>query len=147
MHPTNLHNLISELRTVLRDDEHHIIQTKHGVGFSFAGQAFIDDARTPAPQIVVGEEMHELRQGENIIGRDHTATVRIQAASVSRLHARIVVAGRTATLEDLGSKNGTFLRGQRLRAAAPLSDGDELVFGSVAARFLLAESLSTESLH
>jgi DNA-binding winged helix-turn-helix (wHTH) protein len=143
--PTNLHNLIGELRTVLHDDEHRIIQTKHGVGFAFAGQAFVDDVQAPAAQIVVGGEMFELHDGENFIGRDHKATVRIQAASVSRLHARIVVAGGAATLEDLGSKNGTFLRGQRLRSAAALSDGDDLVFGSVAARFLLTSSLPTET--
>jgi pSer/pThr/pTyr-binding forkhead associated (FHA) protein len=52
-----------------------------------------------------------LHDGENVIGREEDAAAWIESASVSRRHARIVVSGGTATLEDLGSKNGTFLRG------------------------------------
>jgi pSer/pThr/pTyr-binding forkhead associated (FHA) protein len=40
-----------------------------------------------------------------------------------------------ATIEDLGSKNGTYLRGQRLSAPVPLADGDEITLGSVLVKF------------
>jgi len=48
---------------------------------------------------------------------------------VSRHHARIVVDGARAVLEDLGSKNGTSVRGRRLTAPAELQDGDEIGIG------------------
>lgn len=50
---------------------------------------------------------------------------------MSRLHARITGTETGATLEDLGSKNGTFLNGVRLAAPAPLRDRDVIRFGNV----------------
>ncbi len=51
-----------------------------------------------------------LLEGANIIGRAPDATIVCDATGVSRHHARIVVSNGVATLEDLGSKNGTYLR-------------------------------------
>ena len=83
--------------------------------------------RTPRPQAatrfrvtVLGREV-ALQEGENLIGRAADTTIFIDDASVSRIHASIHVAGE-ATLHDLGSKNGTFLNGERLtepRSPAP----------------------------
>ena len=50
-------------------------------------------------------------------------------AEVSRRHARIVVEGAHATIEDLESRNGTFVRGRAVRRPTPLADGDEVAFG------------------
>ena len=50
---------------------------------------------------------------------------------MSRRHARIVVGEGGATLEDLGSKNGTFRRGVRIEAPVPLADEDEFRLGQV----------------
>jgi len=55
--------------------------------------------------------------------------VRIDSEWVSRHHARIVVRGASATVADLGSKNGTFLHGERINGRAQLHDGDELSMG------------------
>ena len=55
----------------------------------------------------------------------------IDAQSVSRRHARVMVASGLATLEDLGSKNGTFVNGIRLGSPVALRDGDELRIGNV----------------
>ena len=49
---------------------------------------------------------------------------------VSRHHARIRIAGDQATIEDLDSKNGTFVTDRRLDAAARLADGDSIRIGS-----------------
>ncbi len=76
-----------------------------------------------------GEQEIPLEEGENVIGRTSEAAVRISSARVSRRHARIVVTGGRAVLEDLGSKNGTYLRGQRVRRPVELVDGDEICFG------------------
>jgi pSer/pThr/pTyr-binding forkhead associated (FHA) protein len=70
-----------------------------------------------------------LHEGENVIGRDPEAAVFIDSVKVSRRHARIMVAGDTATLEDLGSKNGTFLHGTRLSAPVRLANTDVILIG------------------
>jgi pSer/pThr/pTyr-binding forkhead associated (FHA) protein len=77
-----------------------------------------------------------LSSGENILGRDLEGIIDIDSPSVSRRHARIRVLERDATIEDLDSKNGTYVRGERVLAVpVPLSDGDELRIGSVSLRF------------
>lgn len=75
-----------------------------------------------------GEREVPLEEGENVIGRTDDAALRISSARVSRRHARIVVTGGRVVLEDLGSKNGTFLRGRRIERPVELSDGDEICF-------------------
>ena len=69
-----------------------------------------------------------LLEGPNVIGRAPDATIPYDVAGVSRHHARIVVSRDGVTLEDLGSKNGTYLQGKRI-TSAPLSDGDEIQIG------------------
>ncbi len=76
-----------------------------------------------------GEREIALAEGENVIGRVVDAAVRISSSKVSRRHARILVTGGRAFLEDLGSKNGTHIRGRRIRAVTELQDGDEIVVG------------------
>ncbi|MCU0292883.1 MAG: FHA domain-containing protein [Thermoanaerobaculaceae bacterium] len=93
--------------------------------------------------LVVGDREITLAEGETLIGRDHAVAVRINSLDVSRRHARIVVWNGGARLEDLGSRNGTFLRGRRLDAAAELADGDEIVVGGVFLTFRRDQSSST----
>ncbi|HVS30858.1 MAG TPA: FHA domain-containing protein [Thermoanaerobaculia bacterium] len=131
----SLHNLIHELRRRLDDTNHEVIKTSYGYGFSFAAEA-LDDRLTPAPCVItIGDADFILLEGENVIGRDWNATVRIDAPSISRHHARIRVTGGHATIEDLGSKNGTTVGGRRLRTAHELHDGEQILFGTVAAKF------------
>ena len=74
-----------------------------------------------------------LRQGENFIGRAPDAHVRIESPKVSRNHAKITVDGDTAFVEDLGSKNGTFVGDTRVDGPTPLAHGDQLRLGQLAA--------------
>jgi DNA-binding winged helix-turn-helix (wHTH) protein len=74
-----------------------------------------------------------LREGENILGRSPDAQVRIDSPKVSRNHAKITVDGDTATVEDLGSKNGTFIGDTRVDGPTPLGHGDQLRLGQLAA--------------
>ena len=69
------------------------------------------------------------RLGENLVGRDPECALTIPSGLVSRQHARILVAGERATLQDLGSKNGTLLGGRRVEGETPLADGDEIRIG------------------
>jgi len=79
----------------------------------------------------VGHRRFVLGPGVNTVGRDPASTVCINDASVSRNHARITIAGDEATLEDLGSKNGTQVMGESVASMRLLTDGDEIEFGHV----------------
>jgi len=65
-----------------------------------------------------------------IVGRREDCDLRIPLSDVSRKHCRVIKDGDTLRLEDLGSSNGTFVNGQRVREAT-LSAGDTLSVGPV----------------
>src|SRR5512147_1447660 len=71
----------------------------------------------------------ELTRSEIIIGRDPGVDLVIPSAAVSRRHARLMREGEGYLIEDLGSSNGTFLNGQRLKERCPLRSGDQIRFG------------------
>ena len=73
--------------------------------------------------------------GESVIGRDRGCAVHIDADSVSRHHARLNVTGREVSIEDLGSKNGTWVAGERIHGTVPLTDGTTFRLGSETVRF------------
>jgi DNA-binding winged helix-turn-helix (wHTH) protein len=89
-----------------------------------------DIAARPGRRLLVLESRElPLVEGENVIGRDPESALWIDDSSVSRQHARIVVVGSEVTLEDLRSKNGTFLNGKKIGQGTSLSDGDEIRIG------------------
>jgi serine phosphatase RsbU (regulator of sigma subunit) len=63
------------------------------------------------------------------IGRQGDCAICLESPAVSRLHAHIVRAGDRYYIEDIGSSNGTFLNGDRLRGRAPLDEDDLLQIG------------------
>src|SRR5262249_17744942 len=79
-------------------------------------------------EVLIGKE-------EFLIGRGADCDLRLRAAAVSRHHCLIRVRGNEVTLTDLGSSNGTYLNGTRVRSQAPLKEGDELRLGDF--RFLV----------
>jgi DNA-binding winged helix-turn-helix (wHTH) protein len=135
---TSLAGVAAELRKALDDgrSEPRLLRTVHGFGYAFCGEAVEEPlgARVSFACSLSwdGREIG-LVEGENVIGRDESCAVRIDAPRVSRRHACIRVRGREASIEDLGSKNGTFLRGRRLTAPEVLADADEIGVGG--ARF------------
>jgi DNA-binding winged helix-turn-helix (wHTH) protein len=129
---------VNGIRQALEDDarQPRFIRTAHGFGYAFCGEARATNEGTvgpPAvpPRLVWGDRVLTLRAGENVLGRDKAAAICLDAASVSRHHARILVEGSRATLEDLGSKNGTSLNGERLSSVRELRDGDTVRLGQV----------------
>ncbi|HEX4441517.1 MAG TPA: FHA domain-containing protein [Thermoanaerobaculia bacterium] len=155
---TNLANLVVELRGALDDDAHapRIIRTVPRFGYAFSAEGRSEDDAAPGaapavsdpPRLVWGRRVIDLGAGENLIGRDRSAAVWINDESVSRRHARILVGDDGNFLEDLGSKNGTFLRGVPVRSAVRLEDGDEFTVGELVTplRFhILASSVSTRT--
>lgn len=75
------------------------------------------------------------------MGRDRDCAVRIDSPTRSRRHARIVVAGGETTLEDLGSKNGTQVNGQRIKQPVALKDSDEIQVGSLKLTYRVLDTL------
>jgi DNA-binding winged helix-turn-helix (wHTH) protein len=123
------------------------LRTVHGFGYAFSAEASEEEnahgpARTVA-QIEWNGELLRLMEGENVIGRGEESAVRINAQGVSRRHARIVADAGRFTLEDLGSKNGTYFREQKLKGPAALEDGDAFRLGRTALAFRLSRSLRT----
>ncbi|MCC6750187.1 MAG: FHA domain-containing protein [Deltaproteobacteria bacterium] len=72
----------------------------------------------------------ELAPGETILGRGLSCRIRFNDPAVSRQHVRLVVAGGSLTVEDLGSSNGTRVNGQPLTTQRALKDGDSLQVGN-----------------
>ena len=85
--------------------------------------------------LVCSGRLYALAEGENVLGRDGDAASWFDSTSVSRRHARIVVTDGKALLEDLASKNGTFLGDVRVSAPVPLEDGAEIRLGSLRVTF------------
>jgi two-component system NtrC family sensor kinase len=78
-----------------------------------------------------GERLQELElgQGIHVIGRDASCDIVLDDKTVSRQHARITVDGDSVTVEDLESRNGTFIAGKRIRCHTP-GPGDMVSIGA-----------------
>ncbi len=99
------------------------------------------------PAIIVQVEMedqigsHSYSVSELVIGRDQTCDLVLDANTVSAEHARLSYHHQNWWLEDLGSRNGTYLNLERVTTAAILVSGDELQIGQV----LIKISINDES--
>ena len=140
---TNIASLVAEVRRALGDraDDPIFVRTMHRFGYWFIGAAHDSDARdepmTPVVKywLVWDTRQIALVEGENVVGRAPDAGVWLDARGVSRQHARIVVGRGAATVEDLGSKNGTYVGAQRVTGPRALADGEQIRLGSVVITF------------
>jgi DNA-binding winged helix-turn-helix (wHTH) protein len=148
---STLNSLVAEVRAALGDDARapRYIRTAHRFGYAFAAEASEDPgahavatgALSPAllpARLLWEERVIPLSPGENLVGRGEDVGIRVDAPSVSRHHARItVVAGEPVTIEDLGSKNGTWLGDHRIEGVpATLRDRAVVRLGKVELVFL-----------
>ncbi|MEM7414041.1 MAG: FHA domain-containing protein [Gemmatimonadota bacterium] len=74
-------------------------------------------------------QAYDFKQPSIVVGRDDGADVLIDNPSVSRRHAEIRLGDNGWVVEDLGSSNGTFLRGQKIEGPQSIGLGDEIGFG------------------
>jgi DNA-binding winged helix-turn-helix (wHTH) protein len=142
----SLTSLVAEIRDALgeRAGRARFVRTVHRFGYAFGGTVTELAPRAQSPDdrvrcwIIWEWGQVGLRDGEHLLGRDGDVAVWLESPTVSRHHARIRVAGAHVTIEDLESKNGTYLRGERLSTPSPLSDGDEIRLGSVLVKFRMS---------
>src|ERR687897_2113204 len=134
----NLTVLVTELRRALGDDPHtpRFIRTLHKHGYAFCGQVTEIAPRPPARDalrvwLLWNDRVLPLAEGENVIGRDPSCGVWLDQPGVSRRHARVVVNNGGAEIEDLGSKNGTFVSETAITGPRQLRDADVIQLGSV----------------
>ncbi len=147
----NLSNLVAEIREALDDDARApiFIRTVHRFGYAFRADAtaVVPDADPKMATVVCwiewGRVRFPLSVGEHVIGRDEGADVRIDASTVSRRHAQVIVTSNRAMLQDFGSKNGTFRGDHRVTSSTPLADGDALRIGTVLVTFHMRSPAGT----
>jgi DNA-binding winged helix-turn-helix (wHTH) protein len=147
-----LAGLVKELRAALGGASGNAtaIRTVHGFGYAFSMECTEAAPATsfrPAAGVRcclhTADRRFELRAGDNVIGRGADAAEPLEAAGVSRRHARVVVTATGTTIEDLGSKNGTQVKGRRIGAPTRLEDRDEVRIGPLVLVFRIYEPDST----
>ena len=149
----NLTNLISEVRAAIgeRARRPRCIRTVHRFGYAFDGELTEEHSAPVSTQpvlyrLIFGRRRIALELKETFSAGTGTARVGIDQSSVSRQHARISIRAGKATLEDLDSRNGTFLRGRRLEKPARIRDGDVIGLGPISMVFRVFSDVdSTEA--
>ena len=79
--------------------------------------------------LMIGDREVFIGGGEIEIGRTTRSGLKILSSEVSRNHARLVIVDEGATIEDLGSKNGTAVNGRDIEARTDLASGDVIKIG------------------
>lgn len=147
---SSLPSLVSEIRDVIADQGRKpgLIRTVHGFGYAFQSE------REPSPSAVSPDDSRQgwligstsevaLLPGENIIGREGDGIIQVKSSTVSRRHARLTLEAAGGIVEDLGSKNGTYVNDRRIEGPTPIADGDRIRVGSLLFTFRVSQSSTT----
>jgi DNA-binding winged helix-turn-helix (wHTH) protein len=138
---------ISEIRDAINDHSRSegFVQTVHGFGYRFATAGVMEapDSVQPLDGPVcwlLGRNLEfRVLDGEHVVGREPGVSIRLDSPKVSRHHARVTVKGRDLSIEDLDSKNGTFVRGTRITTPTRLTPGDEIQIGPITLIFKVVD--------
>ena len=148
-----LASLVADVREAIGDTgrEARIIRTLHRFGYAFVADVELnsgDDVDRPVLGWLLGESWRlPLHAGEIVLGREGEGVVPLASGSVSRRHAALVMEGRSATVRDLGSKNGTFVDNVRVDEPIALRDGARVRLGTLVLTFRAgAGASSTETI-
>jgi DNA-binding winged helix-turn-helix (wHTH) protein len=137
---TSLSRVVTEVRKALGDTARpaRLVRTVTRFGYAFVGPVTTEIGPRDGAAICVlvcWDREFLLPRGETLVGRGPECGAALRSDQVSRVHARVRIDDQRATIEDLGSKNGTRVNGTRLQEPAILRDGDEILFGSFRAVF------------
>jgi DNA-binding winged helix-turn-helix (wHTH) protein len=149
----NLATLVADLRSALGDQagKPRFIRTVYAYGYAFAGTVTEPASRSvprEPPRWMLLFEGREipLREGENVLGRTGPGVIALESSTVSRHHARVTIANGEAVIEDLGSKNGTWVGPVEVSGPTPLRNGDAIRLGSlVVTVHALLDAMTTET--
>ena len=129
----NLSNLVCEIRNALADSatKAEFVKTVRRFGYRFVCETAVELQTTDSEFFFVfASRRYPLHHGQNLLGRDEHADVRVNAPGVSRRHAVVTVAGEQIIVDDQASKNGTFVREARIHAAVSIAAGETIRLGS-----------------
>jgi hypothetical protein len=130
---TNMASVVAELRRALGDRATQYVRTVYGVGYAFTGDVeTVGSERISTVLLLCEGQRLPLYEGTSSVGRSHECDVVLTGATVSRCHAFILISGSTILLEDRGSRNGTYVDGQRITRTRVRHQA-EIVFGAVPA--------------
>src|SRR5215470_10493679 len=148
----SLARVVTELRQVFGDNPRNptIIRTVHGYGYEFKAEITEEESTNreilPASAVTCiltsQEKLFPLVDGDQLAGRDPVLSIWLDSPRVSWRHARFAVRGPSTTIEDLGSKNGTYVNGIRITQPTNLRAGDEVRMGPFLLVLRLADSPS-----
>jgi DNA-binding winged helix-turn-helix (wHTH) protein len=147
---TSLAQLVTELRKAIGDTAPaaRLIRTVPRFGYAFVGPVK-EERGVPTPTfagtLIADDREYAIAEGETLVGRGAECGVRLPSARVSRVHARLRAEANRVWVEDAGSKNGTWVNGERRDGPAILHDGDELVLGNC--RLLFQQTGTSGSTH
>jgi DNA-binding winged helix-turn-helix (wHTH) protein len=138
---SSLPGLVGDLRGMLGDDPKapRFIRTVPRYGYAFCADAVVGGAAVPAPRWTAhwASRAVPLPDGEHLIGRGQDCRIRSDSPRVSRHHALVRITSERLLVDDLGSRNGTWLHGRRIAGTAELSSGDAVRVGPEEIRFVI----------
>ena len=129
---------VTELRKAIGEtaEAPQFIRTVHRRGYAFGADVDRTDttpaSETPKFWLLFEGRTFALGPGDTVIGRDPGSAIWLDRPGVSRSHARVIVDGGSAWVEDLRSMNGTFVGGTRIGRRTTIRGGDTIMFGDVA---------------
>ena len=151
---SSLPSLVSEIREAIGDSRQKpgLVRTVHRFGYAFQAESAPMPHQAAAalsgPNAWLLGRTAEvaLLPGENVLGREGDGIILMKSSTVSRRHARIVINAKGALIEDLKSKNGTFVNDRRVSGPTPVAEGDQVRIGSLLFTFRRSPgSQSTET--
>jgi DNA-binding winged helix-turn-helix (wHTH) protein len=137
-----INTAVRKIRRALAEDADRLrfVETVVGKGYRFVAPTVRDamDAERQAAnyRLTRGTHAFALQNGENLIGRDPDVHVFLDHPSVSRRHARISITAGRVTLEDLNSRNGTYVDGRGITSPTELHDGTIIGVGPMTLTFV-----------
>jgi DNA-binding winged helix-turn-helix (wHTH) protein len=148
----SLARTITEIRKAIGDSNpsDSAIRTVHGFGYAFAAEVRESggkpaDTAHPVGWLRHGREEFAIFSSGAVIGRAPEVDIRLDSPRVSRHHARLTFGAAGITIEDLGSRNGTFVDEARIDGPTPLESGATLRIGGFRLVVRLADALLTET--
>jgi DNA-binding winged helix-turn-helix (wHTH) protein len=147
---TSLAQVVTEVRRAIGDTSGapRLVRTVPRFGYAFVAPVVEERSQraTFVGALVTEEGEYLIPEGETTVGRGTECGIRLPSSRVSRVHARVRAEGDRVSIEDAGSKNGTWVNREKQKSPVLLEDGDEVTFGTFRVVFRRAgTSGSTET--